>query len=140
MLLRLLLFLVAGLLYLHAEAAESMSAFSLCSTASDPDAIVENCVNVINGDYCEAVTDLIIAGPDPLTVQRFHNSKNYITGRSYGGWRIFPQILLVLGKDPQKKESNTHLEPDRQIPDRQINAEKTVQEPKDSMAQIRERT
>jgi len=104
MLLRLLLFLIAGLFYLHTEAAESMSAFLLCSTASDPDAIVENCVNVINGDYCEAVTDLIIAGPDPLTVQRFHNSKNYITGQGYGGWRIFPQLLLVLGKDPQKKE------------------------------------
>ena len=48
--------------------------------------------------------DLIIPGPDPLILQRFHNSKNYVTGQGYGGWRIFPQMLLVLGKDPLKKE------------------------------------
>src|SRR5271157_5459993 len=96
---RLLVFLITGLC-LCAEAADSMSASLLCSTASDPDALVEKCVNVINGDYCEAVTDLIIAGPDPLILQRFHNSKNYVTGQGYGGWRIFPQMLLVLGKDP----------------------------------------
>ena len=101
---RLSVFLIASLYCLHVSAAESMSASLLCSTASDPDAIVEKCVNVINGDYCEVVSDLIVPGPDPLIVQRFHNSKNYVTGQGYGGWRIFPQMLLVLGKDPLKKE------------------------------------
>ncbi len=100
---RLLIFLIIGF-YSQAEAAESMSAALLCSTASDPDAIVDKRVNTLNGDYCEVVADLIIPGPDPLILQRFHNSKNYVTGQGYGGWRIFPQMLLVLGKDPLKKE------------------------------------
>jgi YD repeat-containing protein len=100
---RLLTFLIIGV-YSQVAAAESMSASLLCSTASDPDAIVDKCVNTLNGDYCEVVADLIIPGPDPLILQRFHNSKNYVTGQGYGGWRIFPQMLLVLGKDPMKKE------------------------------------
>jgi RHS repeat-associated protein len=100
---RLLIFLIACLSYVPVN-AESMSVALLCSTASDPDALVEKCVNTLNGDYCEVVLDLIIPGPDPLILQRFHNSKNYATGQGYGGWRIFPQMLLVLGKDPLKKE------------------------------------
>jgi YD repeat-containing protein len=103
MFLRFLLLLIT-VFSLHAEAAESLSTSLLCSTASDPDAIVDQCVNLINGDYCEVVTDLVIAGPDPLILQRFHNSKNVATGQGYGGWRIFPQMLLVLGKDSQKRE------------------------------------
>jgi hypothetical protein len=39
---------------------------NLVSTESDPDAFIQNSVNVINGDYCEAATDLVITGPDPL--------------------------------------------------------------------------
>ena len=101
---RALIFLIIGLFNFQVNAVETMSTALLCSTASDPDALVEKCVNVINGDYCEVITDLIIPGPDPLILQRFHNSKNYVTGRGQGGWRIFPQILLVIGKDPLKKE------------------------------------
>lgn len=76
----------------------------LPSTESDPDAFVEKCVNVINGDYCETARDLEIIGPDPLVFQRHFNAKNYMTGKGFGGWRIFPQTLLVVGKDPQNKE------------------------------------
>ena len=36
----------------------------LVSTESDPDAFIQDCVNVINGDYCEVATDLVIPGPD----------------------------------------------------------------------------
>lgn len=104
MFLRLTIFLTSILCFCHVNAAESLSSALLCSTASDPDACVDQCVNVINGDFCETVTDLVIPGPDPLILQRFHNATNYVTGKEYGGWRLLPQTLLVLGKDPQRKE------------------------------------
>jgi hypothetical protein len=39
------------------------------STESDPDAFIQNSVNVINGDYCESATDLVITGPDALVLE-----------------------------------------------------------------------
>ncbi|MFZ0564607.1 MAG: RHS repeat-associated core domain-containing protein [Chlamydiales bacterium] len=84
--------------------AESMSPALLPSTESDPDAFIHNCCNVINGDYCESTIDLMIAGPDALILQRHYNNKNYLTGKGIGGWRIFPQAFLVLGKDPKGKK------------------------------------
>jgi hypothetical protein len=33
------------------------------STESDPDAFIQNSVNVVNGYYCESATDLVITGP-----------------------------------------------------------------------------
>lgn len=83
--------------YLHALSANQLQ---VVSTESDPDAYIYNSVNVINGDYCESATDLMIAGPDILLLQRFYNSKNYMTGAETGGWRILPQRFLVIGKDP----------------------------------------
>ena len=77
---------------------------NIASSGSDPDAFIDNCVNVINGDYCETTTDLVIAGPDPLVVQRYYNAQNCVTGQGSGGWRIFPQCHLVLGKDRQNRE------------------------------------
>lgn len=53
-----LTFLSLGSLY-----ADSMSATMLPSTEADPDAFIDHCVNIINGDYCESALDLDIAGP-----------------------------------------------------------------------------
>lgn len=86
---RLLLVFLSLLPFFHL----SGTSLDLISTESDPDAFIEHCVNVINGSYCEAATDLSIAGPDALIVQRFYDS---------GSWRIFPQRFLVVGKDPEK--------------------------------------
>lgn len=83
---------------------------SLLSTESDPDAFVQNSVNVINGDYCESATDLMITGPDALILQRFYNTKDVITGTKTGGWRIFPQRFLVIGKDPSQKSCHVGKE------------------------------
>ena len=63
----------------------------LTSTESDPDAVIHGCVNVIDGCYCEVATDLVIAGPDALTLQRFYRRE---------GWSLFPQRFLVMGRDP----------------------------------------
>src|SRR5271155_5515023 len=81
----------------------SASQLQLVSTESDPDAFIQNSVNVINGDYCESATDLAITGPDALVLQRFYSTKDVITGVQAGGWRVFPQRFLVIGKDPSGK-------------------------------------
>lgn len=73
------------------------------STESDPDAFIQNSVNVINGDYCESATDLVITGPDALVLQRFYSTKDIITGVQAGGWRMLPQRFLVVGKDASGK-------------------------------------
>ena len=73
------------------------------STESDPDAFIQNSVNVINGDYCESATDLVITGPDVLVLQRFYSTKDIITGVQAGGWRMLPQRFLVIGKDSSGK-------------------------------------
>lgn len=86
------------------------SAALLSSTEGDPDGIIGQCVNVIKGDYCESVTDLAIIGPDTLLLQRYYNSTNYITGEGVGGWRIFPQQYIVLGKDKSKTNNPTTIE------------------------------
>lgn len=101
-----LIFLSLGSLY-----ADSMSAMMLPSTEADPDAFIDHCVNIINGDCCECALDLDVAGPDTLLLQRNYNAKNYMTGKDLGGWRIFPQTLLVTGRDPQNKECK--VGPDR---------------------------
>ncbi|WP_042282548.1 RHS repeat-associated core domain-containing protein [Candidatus Protochlamydia sp. R18] len=87
-------------LYLPALSAGHLQ---LVSTESDPNAFIQNSVNVINGDYCESATDLVITGPDVLVVQRFYSTKDTILGIQAGGWRIFPQRFLVIGKDSSGK-------------------------------------
>jgi len=81
----------------------SLSANPFVSTESDPDAFIQNCVNVINGDYCEVATDLVISGPDPLVLQRYYSTNDPISGTRRGAWRIFPQRFLVIGKDKSGK-------------------------------------
>lgn len=73
------------------------------STESDPDAFIDHNVNVINGDYCESVTDLIISGPDALVLQRVYSTRNAVTGARGDGWKLMPQRFLVIGKDPSGK-------------------------------------
>jgi RHS repeat-associated protein len=87
----------------------------LPSTAGDPDSFIGHCVNVINGDYCEAVTDAVVKGPDSLDLQRFYNAKNYMTGEGSGGWRIFSQHFLVIGRDIEKQSSTIDQKPHEKI-------------------------
>jgi YD repeat-containing protein len=84
-------------------APPTLEAKLLPSTEADLDAFIDHRVNVINGDYCEVVTDLAIKGPDDLILQRYYNNSNYITGEGAGAWRIFPQCWLTVGKAPKGK-------------------------------------
>lgn len=70
----------------------------LISTESDPDAFIQNSVNVITGDYCESATDMAIQGPDTLLLQRFYSTKDPIRGTEVGSWRMLPERFLVIGK------------------------------------------
>ncbi len=79
-------------------------------TESDPDAFIENCINVINGDYCESATDLVIAGPDALILQRYYSTKDIITGAQDGAWRMLPQRFLVISKDVSGRTANVRNE------------------------------
>lgn len=80
-------------------APPSLGAHLLSSTEADPEAIIDHKVNIINGDYCEVVTDLVIKGPDDLIMQRYFSNSNYVTGEGGGAWRVFPQCWLTVGKD-----------------------------------------
>lgn len=71
----------------------------LTCTESDPDAFVQHVVNVITGEYSEAAEDLSITAPSSLILQRFYSNRDYLTGTQPGGWRIFPERFLVVGKD-----------------------------------------
>jgi RHS repeat-associated protein len=95
------LLMIFSLALFQAHCAENMAL--LTSTESDPDCIIKNCMNVLTGDYCESATDLVVQGPDSFILQRFYNSKNYVTGQHTGGWRILPQTLLIVGNDLNNK-------------------------------------
>ncbi len=84
----------------------SATQLQLVSTESDPDAFIQKSVNVINGDYCESATDLVISGPDAIVLQRFYSTKDVITGAEAGGWRMLPQRFLVIGKDVSGRPCN----------------------------------
>ncbi|MES2198700.1 MAG: RHS repeat-associated core domain-containing protein [Chlamydiota bacterium] len=80
----------------------SYSPALLPCTESDPDAFIQHVVNVITGEYFEAAEDLSITAPSPLILQRFYSNRDYLTGTQPGGWRIFPERFLVIGKDRLK--------------------------------------
>lgn len=101
-------FLLSVFLFICARVYANYSPALLTSTEADPDSFVAHCINVLQGDYCEAVTDLSIIGPDALLLQRFYNSKNYVTGEDAGSWRIFPQQFLVLGQDQSENLDRTY--------------------------------
>jgi YD repeat-containing protein len=86
-------------LFLHLS---TLSANQLISTESDPDVFIQDSVNVINGNYSEAIADLLITGPDALLLQRFYTKEE--------GWKIFPERFLVVGQDPSKKSCNVGKE------------------------------
>ncbi len=65
------------------------------SRENDPESLVEN-VSVIYGDYSEIETDLVVPGPDALTLSRFYSSRDSLSNATFGGWRFFPQCFLSL--------------------------------------------
>jgi hypothetical protein len=53
-----------------------------------PDSMVGGCVNTITGSYCEGTTDMVIAGSNPIYLNRSYNSNNTEIGTLLYGWDI----------------------------------------------------
>lgn len=53
-----------------------------------PDSMVGGCVNTITGSYCEGTTDMVIAGSNPIFLNRSYNSNNTEIGTLLYGWDI----------------------------------------------------
>jgi hypothetical protein len=70
---------------------------------NDPAGYVRG-VSVIDGGFTATETDLVIIGPDPLILSRFYSSKDELKTTNFGGWRVFPQCLLVLGQRSDGKQ------------------------------------
>ncbi len=62
-----------------------------------------NCVNVINGDYCESTIDLQVHADgkdsDGIFLERVFGTTTTNTGELVDGWRILPQLFLVQESD-----------------------------------------
>jgi len=99
--------LIFGLFsFLNAFASESLSAIYLGSREGDPASIVDN-VSTIHGDYSEVETDLVVPGPDPLTLSRSYSSRDNPSVAALGGWRFCTQCFLTVQKDPKGKTYTT---------------------------------
>jgi RHS repeat-associated protein len=68
-------------------ASEKEDNLPLSDTDGGSITLVHNAVNVISGDYVEAVTDISIAGPEHLSFQRLYSSFDFSKRGLYNGWR-----------------------------------------------------
>ncbi|MFT5319838.1 MAG: hypothetical protein ACI8RA_003123 [Chlamydiales bacterium] len=59
-----------------------------------PRTIVNGSVNVVTGDYCENAVDLILDGPEPITINRTHSS-SLQTGNLNWGWNSSHDCRLL---------------------------------------------
>ncbi len=88
------LFACTGLAIIHAT-ERSYVPFRKNDPASDVRG-----VNVIHGCFTAKETDLVIPAPDPLILTRFYSSSDELRTTDFGGWRIFPQCVLIVGQHP----------------------------------------
>ncbi len=58
----------------------------LSNTDGGAPSIINGCVSAITGDYLESSCDLKMHGPEPLTLCRYYNGKDYEMDGLYGGW------------------------------------------------------
>jgi len=64
-------------------------------------------VSTITGDYSEAEVDLVVPGPDTLSLSRLYSSGDHSLNSNFGGWRLLPKCLLSVQKDPKGKTYST---------------------------------
>lgn len=83
--------------YLTAEDEKPLS--HLANTELGLSVVVNNCVNIITGDFVESSTDLTVVGPEPLTFQRFYSSGDYKTRCLYQGWRYNLNNYIKINTD-----------------------------------------
>ncbi|MBI3259667.1 MAG: hypothetical protein HYZ54_09365 [Ignavibacteriae bacterium] len=76
-------------------ANENLESSYLGSREGDPASLVKN-VSTIHGDYSEIEVDLVVPGPDPLTLSRYYSSRDSFTIANIGGWRFHPHCFLFV--------------------------------------------
>ncbi|NGX41898.1 MAG: tRNA nuclease WapA [Chlamydiae bacterium] len=54
----------------------------------EPSGVVNNCVSVIAGDYCDTQMDLALVGPEALVIERSYVSSDPGKGFMYHGWKL----------------------------------------------------
>lgn len=52
-------------------------------------------VNLMTGEYCEEVCDLVVAGAEPLSLRRFYAHFSGASEKIYGHWRVNPETLML---------------------------------------------
>ncbi len=93
------IFTLLILLLWHLEIFAGWPAVFLPPIEGEPEYFISNRVNVISGDCSLEETDLVIERPCPLTLTRYYNT---FIGKK-GGWRVFPERFLIMGKDVQNE-------------------------------------
>lgn len=71
---------------LLAQADEGRGYLPLVDAENHPLGLVEECINVITGTYCDSQTDITVPGPEPLTFKRFYSSANSGGGSLSSNW------------------------------------------------------
>lgn len=71
----------------------------LANLESEPNGIINNSVNVITGDYTDFQVDIMIPGPEPLTLERAYISSCRSIGTLCGSWFLNHHARLMPSKD-----------------------------------------
>ncbi|MGE4574774.1 hypothetical protein, partial [Parachlamydia sp.] len=85
----------------HASMYAHQPNVKLFTKENEAESFIEHQVNVVDGDYFESHIDLHFPGPDLLLLKRQLNTKSF---QHSGGWRLFSEYFLIVGKDKQNPD------------------------------------
>jgi hypothetical protein len=76
---------------------------SIVNLEGIPSAMVNNCVNVITGDYSEMQEDLVLPGPQPIIIRRGYSSAADNEGYYLfsHGWNLNHQGYMYIAEDKE---------------------------------------
>lgn len=80
---------------------------SLANLEGEPSAFVNNCVNVITGDYNEQQVDFAYAGVEPLMLERSYTSSDFYEGSLHWGWHF--NLLNKIEMDMTYERGSAHF-------------------------------
>ena len=92
-----LLFLTCAATLLGGDSSETeFHNPTLVNLEGDPSNIVNESVNIVTGDFLESDVDLVIPGPEPISIERSHVSSNGKRSLIYHSWNLNHQGKLDL--------------------------------------------
>lgn len=74
---------------------------SVVNLEGEPTGIVNNCVNVITGNYSDLQVDLVVPGPQPITIHRAYSSASDNSGYHLfsHGWNLNHEGVMEITKE-----------------------------------------